>query len=226
MNRRDESAGNHRAAWDAIAWVVNGRATPAQARLVNEHAQHCADCRSELQRQRALHDAVAAAAPPALDVEAGLGRLFERIDAADGDSAGAGQTVPRPAASTRAIGATRLTHWLLAAVIIEAVGLSALGLSLLARTNAPDDYRVLTNASTAAGGATIRIVPAPSMRLDDLQQQLQALNLQIVSGPNAAGAYGLAPQSLQPSKELQLLKLRAVPGMRLVEPLNAEGPSR
>ncbi len=226
MNRRDESAGNHRAAWDAIAWVVNGRATPAQARLVNEHVQRCADCRSELERQRALQAAMAAAAAPALDVEAGLGRLFERIDDADGESADAAAAAPRVLASVRGIGAMRVTHWLLAAVIVEAVGLSALGLALLARTNTPDDYRVLTNTSAAAGGATIRIVPAPSMRLDDLQQLLHAINLQIVSGPNAAGAYGLAPQSQQPSKELQLLKLRAVPGMRLVEPLSAEGQPR
>jgi hypothetical protein len=223
MNRRDDAAGNHRAAWDAIAWVVNGSATPAQQRLVEQHAQHCADCRSELQRQRELQAAVAAAPTPALEVEAGLGRLFERIDRAGAEAAA---PAIRTQWAARSVGTGRLTHWLLAAVIVEAIGLSALGLGLLARSGAADDYQALAERGAAVPGATIRIVPAPSMRLDELQQTLHALNLQIVSGPNAAGAYGLAPQSQQPSRDLQLLKLRAVPGMRLVEPLNGEGKTR
>jgi hypothetical protein len=223
MNRRDDAAGNHRAAWDAIAWVVNGSATPAQQRLVEQHAQHCVDCRCELQRQRELQAAVAAAPTPALDVETGLGHLFQRIDHAGPDAAAPAARAP---ATGRGVGMGRFAHWLLAAVIVEAVALSALGLGLLARSGAADDYQVLADRGAATPGATIRIVPAPSMRLDELQQTLQALNLQIVSGPNAAGAYGLAPQSQQPSRDLQLLKLRAVPGMRLVEPLNAEGKNR
>jgi hypothetical protein len=69
-------------------------------------------------------------------------------------------------------------------------------------------------------------VPAPSLRIDDLQRLLQRLNLQVVAGPNSVGAYDLAPQAEQPARELQISTLRADPGLRLVEPIDAVGAAR
>jgi hypothetical protein len=86
----------------------------------------------------------------------------------------------------------------------------------------------LSNAASNRG-ATIRIVPAPSLRIDDLQRLLQPLNLQVVAGPNSVGAYDLAPQAAgagPTARELQISTLRADPGLRLVEPIDAAGSSR
>jgi hypothetical protein len=56
---------------------------------------------------------------------------------------------------------------------------------------------------------------------------LHALNLGVVSGPSAVGAYALAPQGEQPNLEAQMASLRALPGMRLVEPIAVgDGGSR
>jgi len=41
----------------------------------------------------------------------------------------------------------------------------------------------------------------------------------VVAGPNAVGAYALAPVSARLPLDKQLALLRAAPGMRLVEPI-------
>jgi hypothetical protein len=217
----DDVGSEHRRAWEAIPWLVNGRASPAQQRLLDAHLPACEDCRLELARQRELQAAIADEPPPAAggDVDAGLQRLFARIDRAtdDGQSVAAGAPARRDA---RRAGASNLTLWLAAAVAVEAVALALLGVGLVARSDPVPGYVTLSERAATAGGATIRIVPAPSLRLDDLQRLLQALNLQVVAGPNSVGAYDLAPQAEQPARALQITTLRADPGLRLVEPID------
>jgi hypothetical protein len=58
-DRPDPSA-EHRRAWDAIPWIVNGSVGDVQRRAVEAHVQHCDDCCGELERQRALHAALSA----------------------------------------------------------------------------------------------------------------------------------------------------------------------
>lgn len=216
----DAAAAEHRRSWDAIPWVVNGTAGAAQRRLVDAHAQACADCRDELARQRTLQAAVAQGGAPLTDADAGLKRLMRRIDQA---SETAAQVPPGLA---RRPGSSPLVYWLAAAVVVEAVGLSVLGAGLLFRGGPAPAYQTLSAPSHEARAA-LRIVPAPSLRVDELQSLLRGLELQVVSGPNAAGAYGLAPLAGSPSAEQLAAKvaaLRAAPGMRLVEPVGGVGP--
>jgi hypothetical protein len=222
MNSRDEGVGQHRRAWDAIPWVVNGSASAAEQRWVDEHVRGCADCRTELARQRELQAAVAHEMKPLADVDAGVKRLFKRIDQAGQPAIAASHGRMAP---TRSRPMRTLTLWLAAAVIVEAVGISVLGVGLLWRSGPARDYQTLSDSAANQPRATIRIVPAPTMQLGELQQQLQALNLMLVSGPNTLGAYGLAPHGEHPSHDAQLAGLRAIAGMRLVEPIAAEGRS-
>lgn len=217
-DRPTDMASEHRRAWEAIPWVVNGSATAAQRRLLEAHLPGCDDCRLELLRQRELQSAIASEPPPAVrDVDTGLQHLFARIDRV-------GEDVPAAAASApgreprRATAPSSLTLWLTAAVVVEALALAVLGVGLVARSDPAPAY-VTLGSDAANRGATIRIVPAPSLRIDDLQRLLQALNLQVVAGPNSVGAYDLAPQAEQPARELQISTLRADPGLRLVEPI-------
>jgi hypothetical protein len=222
--RASHAAGEHRQAWEAIPWVVNGSATPAQRRLLDAHLPGCDDCRLELARQRELQSAIASAPLPATgDAEAGLQRLFARIDRVhqEGEAAAAG--VPRR--TGRRAAPSGLSLWLAAAVVVEALALAVLGVGLVARSDPAPGYVTLSDGA-AGRGATIRIVPAPSMRIDDLQRLLQTLNLQVVAGPNSVGAYDLAPQAEQPARELQISTLRADPTLRLVEPIDPSGAPR
>ena len=209
MNNPHRAEGDHRRAWDVIPWVVNGSASVSEQRLIDEHVQVCADCRLELARQRRLQSAVAQEVNPVTDVDAGLKRLFKRID----------ESTDHRIAATPGGGLARrgwhgmavINHWLVAAVVVEAMGLSALGVALVLRGASEPEYQTLTEAAAAPKRATILIVPAPSMRIDELQRQLHALNLPVVSGPNAVGAYELAPKDDQPAHEPQISSLRADP---------------
>jgi len=224
MNNPHRAAGDHRRAWDVIPWVVNGSASAAEHRLVDEHVQVCADCRIELARQRNLQAAVAQETNPVTDVDAGLKRLLKRIDETTDHNIAA---VPDSTGRRQRQGVGAINHWLVAAVVVEAVGLSAMGMALVLRGTPEPEYQTLSEIAAASRRATILIVPVPSMQVGELQQQLQALNLTVVSGPNAVGAYALAPNNDQPNQQTQIASLRALPGMRLVEPIAVvEGKQR
>jgi anti-sigma factor RsiW len=217
MTNTTDTTAEHRRTWDAIPWVVNGSATEDQRRVVEAHVPDCADCRDELARQRELQAAMTSEQATTLtNADAGLKRLFQRIDDAEADAAVASASAPTPRQERR--GSARwLVYGLTMAVVVEAIGISVLGMGLLYRAS---DYQTLSMPAVAAGAqATIRIVPTPGLRADELQRLLQGLNLQVVSGPNAVGAYGLA--SLAPAAQLdkQIDALRSAPGLQLVEPI-------
>jgi Putative zinc-finger len=220
-----DAAGEHRQAWDAIPWLVNGSATAEQRRRVEAHLSSCADCRLELSRQRELHTALVDDSPSLEigDADAGLRRLFARIDHAADEASPRSALAPR--GPTQRPARSSLITWLAAAVAVEALALGALGVGLVAHTSPAPDYETLSEAARGTG-ATIRIVPAPSLRLEELQRMLQTLDLQIVAGPNSVGAYDLAPRSQQPLRAQQLTALRAEPGLRLVEPIDGSGAAR
>jgi hypothetical protein len=64
------------------------------------------------------------------------------------------------------------------------------------------------------------------MTMAELQQLLLDTRLQIVAGPNEAGAYALAPLAQPPSLDSQLSRLRAMPGVRFAEPIAAPEAAR
>ena len=161
----------------------------------------------------------AAGPAPAGDVEVGLDRLWARLDHGADDTAT--HTPPRRD-GPRAVAPVR---WLAAALVVESIALAAVGVALLQRADAPPEYLTL-GAGATASTATIRVVPAPSLRLDDLQRLLHALRLQVVAGPNSVGAYALAAQAGAPPRDLQIATLRADPGLRLVEPIDAARGAR
>lgn len=215
MKNRTNSLPSHHRAWEAIPWVVNGRASDVQRRSVEAHASECADCRAELTRQRELHVAMTQGQATVTNPDLGLQHLLKRIDQAADDSAQA----PSVGTRSKAWNSGALVYGLTFAVVVEAIGISVLGIGLLSRTGSAPRYETLSSMATREIAATIRIVPATSMRLGELQALLASLELQVVAGPNAVGAYALAPLSVRLPLDKQLALLRAVPGMRLVEPI-------
>ena len=209
----------HLRAWEALPWVVNGRATSEQARWVAGHVAGCEDCRAELAWQQRLHDALAVpgAATPAGDpaTETGLQRLLARLD----DVADEPQPVPVIAAASRA--PHRLTWALAAAVVVQAVGLGVMSLQLGSASDGATFRTLSEGPGPAPISATLRVLPESTMTLAQWQVLLQALELQVVSGPNASGAYALAPAPGAATKPRDgaLARLRVSPGIRLAEPI-------
>jgi len=223
MNRNNVEL-EHRRAWEAIPWVVNGSASDVQSRLVEAHVRGCESCRAELACQRKLHASMAQESPTVTNPDVGLQRLLKRIDQADDDSSTASAIGVRTPVRRPRVGA--LVYGLTFALVVESIGISVLGMGLLSRTGQTPSYQVLSDAATFDARATIRIVPAPGMNLGDLQRLLQGLELQVVAGPNEAGAYALAPMSGRPDLGTQVARLRAAPGMRLVEPIRARATAQ
>jgi len=151
--------------------------------------------------------------------------LRSRLDDAAEPQAGA----PR----ARRLGAGRgWMPWVLAAMIIESVGLGALGAALwwrpatraVAMATAPAAaYRTLAAPEGAPQVATIRVVFSSTMTLAQLEALLSAARLEVVAGPGAAGdVWSLAPTpgSNRAATLAALSRLRASPAVRLAEPVS------
>jgi len=168
----------------------------------------CTACRVEFEQQSRLRLALSLPAEVELDPNAGLERLLARLDRPEREVA------PAPA---------RVVPWLsralVAAVLVQAIGIGILGARLWSAQPAPV-YRTLSQASAPAVAGAIHLVPDATMKLADWDALLRQLHLQVVGGPNDVGAYTVIPAS--PASTAQTVeRLRAAQGIRLAEPANA-----
>lgn len=212
----------HRQAWDLIPWVVAGSASAAEASLVHQHAATCTDCCEELAFHQRVKAGMHAAGPAPHSPEPALAALWARI--AQTQAVPLSSTAETPAVPTSP--EPRWTRWLVAAVLVQAVGLAALAALLFERPHdAP--YQTFSSAApataTAATPATLRLVPAASLPVGSLQTLLADNGLQIVASSrdgrvlSLAPVAGLAGHAAAPA--MILARLRAEPGVVLVEAL-------
>jgi hypothetical protein len=193
-----------------MPWVLQGSATDELAEWLDMHLAECAACRTEFAQQSRLHQAMAL--PPGIDVDAnvGLGRLLARLDMPE--------PLPEPVPLRVA---ARAGGWfsraLVAVVLLQALGIGALGLKLWSADENPA-YRTLSEQPAPTAPGALRVVPDAAMSLADWNALLHALDLNVVDGPNAVGAYTLAPARTAPKNALQ--QLRATRGIRLAEPVS------
>jgi len=245
------SPADHARVWALLPWLVNGSADDSQRADAQAHLAHCADCRAELQWQTELHAGFQHASVPLPDAEAGLQRLLGRLDSeALPDQPAAGFAPPTSATAMTASATTgttsgtaansgRLTRWLAAAVVVQAIALGTLGTLGLVGTGqgpvgasprlastgagrtADAGYRALSDSDAPASQARWRVVPDAQLPLGQWQLLLLQQGLQVVEGPNTAGAYGLAPAAAAAATDAAdtLARLRAHPGIRMAEPV-------
>ncbi|MBE1161917.1 zf-HC2 domain-containing protein [Dyella acidiphila] len=192
-------------AWDAMPWVLQDSATPEQREWLDQHLAHCAACRAEFAQQTRLHRAMALPADVPVDAEAGLQRLLGRLD------------TPQQEPQRLRVGGW-LTRALAAAVLLQAIGIGAMGLKLWSGGNTAA-YQTLSQAAAPVAPGAIRVVPDTSMTLADWNALLHSLQLQVVGGPNEVGAYTVAPAASAPATRDALQQLRAARGVRLAEPV-------
>jgi hypothetical protein len=214
-----DTASVHRQAWDLIPWIVNDSAPQSERQAVQEHLESCEDCRQELEFQRQLHAAMAQPNAPDVDASDSWQRLRSRLDAASQPPAV--ERVARRHPRRAGFGGMQ---WLIAAMVVQAIGLGALGAAWWSRPSAPAPmpagaYRTLSAPEAAVPAATIRVVFAPELTMAQLRAVLSATRLQVLAGPNEVGVFTLGPagDSNRAATEAALRELRASPQVRFAE---------
>lgn len=201
-----------------LPWYVVGRLSAGDVERVDAHLEGCTTCRDDLVHERELRTLMKSDVRVEYAPHGGLAKTLARID-----DAARGPAADRPVAAPT--GRARLTRWLTAAVVVQAVGLGTLGAMLLERPAAgPQGARYVTLAADRAAvpaGPRIRAVFAPATTLAELRAVLQGQSLSIVQGPSAAGAFTLAsttPGFDRARLEATVAQLRGDPQLVFVEP--------
>lgn len=217
----DERQRVHHEVWQAIPWLVNGTASIEDRRLATSHLSACTDCRDEFALQAAICRGLDADMPASPDAAAAasFARLLERIDneaELDTGSAPARRGV-----------AERWLPGLVAAVVVQAIGLAALAAFVLARAPvAPASvYTTLSAPAERDASAAIRLVPTPELSVGALQRLLAEHGLRIVDGNAERPIYALAP-TRDIDLAATLASLRARAEVRLAEPIADDGHAR
>lgn len=218
-----DTPSTHRQAWDLIPWIVNGSAPESEQRAVQAHLESCADCRAELEFQRQLQAAMALDSTAETDGRSAWERLRSRLDSAAEPDAQV-HAVQRRARG----GGVSWMPWLVAAVVVQAIGLGALGAAWWSRPGAPASlaasaavYRTLSATEAASSPGTIRVVFAPEVTMAQLRAMLAAARLQVRSGPSDVGVWTLGParDSDRAATEAALRELRSNSEVRFAEAL-------
>jgi hypothetical protein len=197
-------------AWEAMPWVLQDSAPQEQTEWLMSHLADCDGCRAEFEQQKRLRLAMSLPADVSIDPELGLRRLLARIDAP--------ALVTAPA---RAAGGSWLTRALVAAVLIQAVGLGMLGARFWAEGTPQPVYRTLSQNAAPMPAGAIHVVPDNGMKLADWNTLLRSMQLQVIGGPNDVGAYTVMPAGGAAASTQAVQHLRAAHGIRLAEPVNA-----
>ncbi|MFY7949632.1 MAG: hypothetical protein ACOVRP_10505, partial [Gemmatimonas sp.] len=202
-------------AWDAMPWVLNGRADEAQSERLHRHLQHCTTCREEWAFQQQLHGALTRAPRPVEDM---LARFW--AEAPHGDAEEAPVAAAEPVAAGAPLPQSPRPRWALPGLALV-LALAAAGLGRLSAPSAPGpDYRLLSEAG-APSPASLRLVPAPGLTLAELQALLAREGLQIVEASPEGRHFGLAAAPGGPAgAPVEIAaRLRSQPGVLLAEPL-------
>ncbi len=193
-------------AWELMPWVLQSTAPPDQTEWLMEHLAKCESCSTEFAQQSRLRCALTLPSDIRLDADVGFKHLLERLDAP------ALETPP-----SRLWSGNRLVMALAVAVLLQAVGLGVLGIRLW--MDQPPPYRTLSQPASVQPVGAIRVVPSAELSLPAWDGLLRNLDLRVVDGPNAMGAYIVAPRG-SPAESARLLKeLRASNSIRLAEPV-------
>lgn len=207
---------------DMIPWWINGRLQERERLAFECHLQQCDDCRRDVANEQALVNRMTEDPRVEYAPGASLQALLGRIDAEESLPTTSlnyvKHTDKRPNGSP-------WTRWLVAATLVEAIGIAVLTGALIqsahsTRLGNDDRYRTVTTVAPTNSSASLRVIFAPSMTLNEFSKLLQELKLEVVSGPSPAGVYSLAISGDE-SLANELAALRSRPDVRFAEPIGA-----
>lgn len=220
---------NHDDAWHLLPWFVNGSLRREVRGDVDAHIAACADCQSEVALQTSVRDALSREDGRQEATQSSFDQLWARIET-HGDTTDepvAQADLPAPAAPAPRLRASGMPRWLVAAVVVEAIGLVTLGWITL--NNDPRGaalYQTLSSPAPYVDNGQIRAVFAPDLELHDLQMLLASSELTIVAGPTEAGVYTLAPTKQKANIDSALADLRRNANVRFAEPIGEPRPAK
>lgn len=216
MNQSLSSSGSqHDAVLQLIPWYAGGRLDADERERVAEHLAGCEACRAELEAERTLAAAMAAAlAPPVSDADRAWHTFAARLDRTPVAA------VPPPRRRTReafaqvrrAVSRPATLRWVAAA---QFAAVLALGAALVSK---PQDgpYRVLGDAAVPRAGNVLAMF-RPETSEARLRAALLASGARLVDGPTAAHAYLLdVPGGAEGPA---LARLRRNPEVTMAEPI-------
>jgi uncharacterized membrane protein YidH (DUF202 family) len=209
-----------------LPWLVMGQLDAQDAARAEEHIAGCPVCRADRDEQYRLRDLVQSEDNVEYSPQPALQKLMSRIDEMEReltfDATGDALTPELPAA--RSVAA--VPRWLLAAVLVQTIGLGLLGAAVwryAATDTVTPRYQTLTAASISGAGAPqLRVVFAPVTTLAELADLLGSVRATIVAGPSEAGAYTLAlpdDQARPHAVAAHVASLRADPHVLFAEPV-------
>jgi hypothetical protein len=208
----------HRAAREALPWLLNGSLDSVERDAVQAHVQSCVVCREELEMLRALRRAGSLHPVPSFDPERALARMLPRIDdiATGPPQKGA---APGMLQRWRERLAANDGTWLRRATLAQSAVIASLLVALIwPAAPGNDAYHVL--GASAHPQARLIVVFRPDTTERELRRILRSSGLRIVNGPTVTDAYLVNANG---SAGAAVVRLRAEPAVLLAEPLGPEG---
>lgn len=200
----------HKLTQTLLPWYANGTLDSEETAAVEAHLDGCAECRAELESERAL-GAMIATVPS--DVERGWAALKNRLDGAAPRRAASGWRAPGALLDRRVpLGWAALAQ---AACLVLAIG--GVWSFMAARPHA--DYHALGAARTAVGGNLV-VIFKPETAEADLRGALRLSGARLVDGPTAGDAYVLHVADAE--RPAALARLRADSHIVLAEPIDGD----
>jgi putative zinc finger protein len=210
----------HDDVWHALPFYVNGTLRGQAREDVDAHLASCMECRAELVTQTQVRDTIVREDVRQESAQASFEQLWDRIsedeavaEAHEAKALSAAPAVPRARASNT-------MKWLVAAVIVEGIGLATLSAMTWSQSlSVSPDYRTLSSQETPLPGGQIRAVFSPDLKLAEFQGLLSSSKLSVVGGPTEAGVYTLALEDTSASVDNALAHLRGNASVRFAEPI-------
>ena len=217
----------HDDVWHVLPFFVNGTLRGQARADVEAHLAACAECRAELTAQTQVRDTILREDVRQETAQVSFDKLWDRIleDEAVADAHAAKLAVPGAPPAVLRAPAGRMMKWLVAAVIVEGIGLATLSAMTWSNSQGLSaDYRTLSTPEAPLAAGQIRAVFSPDLKLRELQSLLSIAKLSVVGGPSEAGVYTLTLEGANGSVESALARLRGSASVRFAEPIGKPRP--
>lgn len=203
-----------------LPWYVNGTLDAAEAAMVEAHLVECAECRNELQFERAASRRIGGLS---MDVEQGWAAMRERLEVTDAtptaSAAAAAATVPDGAQVIPFLRRRVTLGWAIAG---QAAAAALVLVAMGSLRQAPDasQYRALGSAGAAQAGNMV-VLFRPETAEHDIRTLLDGAQARVVEGPLTTGAWILRVADAR--RDVAVAQLRASSRVALAEPLDGDG---
>jgi hypothetical protein len=238
-----DERGLHDEVWLLLPWLANGRLSPAERELAQEHVRDCKECERELARQQLMCSAFSEPDRVTYAPGPSFRKLMERInsesrigDAEAGKSSVRGRLPADRASNQSTLGRLgRVSLWrppglAWAASFLLLFGIT--GMMFTAYHWSAERFRTVTDASVVTPNV-LHIAFDRSLPIGEVEELLRTGGARIVEGPGNTGIVGVTPVGViaghtteaSANKQLRALsaRLRADPRVLWVQPLADEG---